>query len=157
MKHTTTPATTSRAARAASIAGRLAVFTIAAAAAVFAALALTGDDADAQQSGRVKVLEVGGDHACALTEAGGLLCWGRNDLGQATADFSPTSEQLLLGEDYSCTDINTCWGSERHWKVVTLGGSARQAQPNHIGIDYAYASTEYFSIPRSFFGSNIYG
>ena len=47
MKHTTSPATTSRAARAASIAGRFAVFTIAAAAAVFAAIALTGSKASA--------------------------------------------------------------------------------------------------------------
>lgn len=153
MKHITTPA--SRAARAVRSASRLAVFAIATA---FAAIALDRADADAQQSGHVKVLEVGGDHACALTEAGGMICWGRNDLGQATADFSRADDDLRLGEDYSCLG-NSCWGSESTYLSIGFGDvSARGYLPNRIGIDFACEHWQYSSSrSNTCRGSNVYG
>ena len=109
-----------------SVALRLAIFTIAAAAAVFAAIALTGDNADAQGSGQVKSLSVGGGHVCALTETNEMICWGRNDFGQADAQpMSLGTVAVEVGKDYSCVthnadlyrqeaEMNTgwnCWGN----------------------------------------------
>lgn len=51
--------------------------------AVFAAIALTSDDAEAQTDQRVKLLDVGGGHACTVVETDDVFCWGRNNYGQA--------------------------------------------------------------------------
>lgn len=98
--------------------------------------------AQAQAVGPVVSLSVGGDHACALTGGGQILCWGRNDQGQAAppdqlfprgdpsrAPFA--AKALNVGEAYSCAvrwadyqrDIAwnrnpdadgswSCWGSQ---------------------------------------------
>jgi alpha-tubulin suppressor-like RCC1 family protein len=71
---------------------------------------------------------VGGDHACALSTAGGVMCWGKNDYGQlgndSTDDRSlvPVQVQGLTsgvsaiasGRYHACAALTatgvTCWG-----------------------------------------------
>ncbi|MCH7781217.1 MAG: hypothetical protein IH848_10245, partial [Acidobacteria bacterium] len=48
--------------------------------------------------GAVTTITGGSDHTCAITEAGGLLCWGRNDggqLGDGTGITSPAPVSVL--------------------------------------------------------------
>ena len=170
--------TTSRAARAARSASRLAIFTIAAAAAVFAAIALTDDYANAQASSEVKSLSVGGDHACAVTEAGTIFCWGRNDAGQSnpfrSASTASGFHSVYLGEDYSCTleepsgsstwltTVMDCWGSEETNSFERFGHDAVW-NPDLLGIDHGCrfrGSRDFFgrvSWTSISYGSNIYG
>ena len=80
-----------------------------------------GDDAHAQPVGPVVSLGVGADHACALTGGGQILCWGRNDQGQAAPPdelfviyytcvptTTPLNAKVLnVGEAYSCAVSRT--------------------------------------------------
>ena len=157
----------SRAARAARSASRLAVFALAAAAAVFAALALTGDDADAQAAGQVKSLSVGGGHVCAVTSANAVLCWGRNDQGQATAPVTGNIQNVAAGEDYTCSNqgfdyIGDCWGSyagssEYIEPFASNHGSDYHFDPDKIGIDHYCTYYSGWNSRTSFQGSNVYG
>jgi alpha-tubulin suppressor-like RCC1 family protein len=74
----------------------------------------------------IKSVKAGGYHACALTTAGGVLCWGMNDEGQlgdnsTTSSLKPvavaTSDKLRVitaGFEHSCAMTAqraiTCWG-----------------------------------------------
>lgn len=77
--------------------------------------------------GASKVAEVaaGHHHACARTDAGEVLCWGRNDAGEATGDepFVRSARRVLLpapaaevrvGDAQSCARLTSkavfCWG-----------------------------------------------
>ena len=127
-----------------------------------AAWALEGTAAQAQATGEVQSLSVGGDHVCAVTGGDSqILCWGRDDQGQATAPIAVTSLGVVsLGEDYSCGAASLdrfswgegeCWGSRDHLPEAHGQGDWR---PDALGVDYAcgghghYASCE---------GSNAYG
>ena len=139
--------------------GRAALAVGAVAVAAIAATALGSGEADAQAAGQVKSLSVGGGHVCAITEAGAVLCWGRNDLGQADAPVRRGFGQVLLGEDFSCGTATTgfftnsigsgyhmaCWGS-RESNRFQLHGSDTLWNPEGIGIEHAWSH-----------GSNTYG
>ena len=105
---------------------------------VSGAWALNHAGAQAQAVGPVVSLSVGGDHACALTGGGQILCWGRNDQGQAappdqlfpggSTSSTPFEAKVLnVGETYSCAVSRadyqqgqwwdwdstwSCWGSQ---------------------------------------------
>ena len=116
--------------------------------AAIAALALEGSGAHAQATGEVQSLSVGGDHVCAVTSGDSrIICWGRDDQGQATAPATVTSLGVVsLGEDYSCGAANQmalsstrytwqCWGS-RAVLPRTTDRSSHTGLPHSFGIDY---------------------
>jgi alpha-tubulin suppressor-like RCC1 family protein len=93
----------------------------------------------------VTQVAVGDDHTCALTEAGGVLCWGANDYGQlgdGTTDENPSPvtiitsgvSEIALGGSTSCAVLDAggvkCWGL----------GDAGQLGDGNSGAGY-YQST----------------
>lgn len=74
---------------------------------------ITGSAA-AQAEGRVAQISAGGDHTCVLLESGSLLCWGLNDVDQASP---PNGEYLDVdaGSRHTCalthSEVVFCWGS----------------------------------------------
>lgn len=75
----------------------------------------------------IEQIVLGKDHSCALTSAGGVLCWGRNQFGQLgdgtlTDRVVPTPVQglsqgvqmLQAGYNHTCARLNDstirCWG-----------------------------------------------
>ena len=153
--------------------GRMALAFGAVAVVATAALALDRADADAQASGEVKSLSVGGDHACALTTDNDVYCWGRNDLGQASTsrDVNTVLAEVLLGETYSCIRYEHqewdygaffCWGSESSTSFERFG-QLREWNPELIGITHGcdrLLRQQFFGGPTarwSWFGADIYG
>ena len=76
----------------------------------------------------------GGDHTCAFTPAGGLVCWGSNDTGEIGDNTvidrtTPTnviglpfgSTALAAGYSHSCAVTNAgaamCWGSNANGQI----------------------------------------
>ena len=78
---------------------------------------------------------VGGDHACALSTAGGVMCWGKNDFGQlgndSTDDRSlvPVQVQglstgvsaIVSGRYHACAAMSStgvkCWGGNLYGEL----------------------------------------
>ncbi|HEU4537946.1 MAG TPA: hypothetical protein VFS00_27690, partial [Polyangiaceae bacterium] len=78
----------------------------------------------------VHALAAGDGHVCALTEAGSLLCWGRNSEGQLGDGVTPSSypapalaapgaplsgvRALSFGDEHACAVVSSgevlCWG-----------------------------------------------
>lgn len=101
-----------------------------------------GGDASADgAAGRVaKQVVVGKHHACALTTAGAVYCWGDNAKDQlATADIDdraepglvdvPVASALTAGSDHTCALAGTdvwCWGDNA---VGQLGNGTKSATP----------------------------
>ncbi len=67
----------------------------------------------AQSNQKVAQISAGGDHACAVLESGGLLCWGLNDSEQASP---PDYEYITVasGWRHTCAVVKqdgvVCWG-----------------------------------------------
>jgi len=77
-------------------------------------------------SGGVKAIAVGGNHTCAVTVAGGVVCWGNNDFGQlgdgttgahnlpvAVPGLSGVAA-IAAGSNHTCALLKSgavyCWG-----------------------------------------------
>lgn len=111
----------------------------------------TAVDVAGLESGVVAV-SAGYTHACALTNAGGVKCWGRNGFGSlgdgtgtprltAVDVFGLTGgvKAISVGERHSCALLNTggvsCWGANEYGQVgdgTTL--ATRPTPVNVIGL-----------------------
>ena len=60
-------------------------------------------------------LAVGDDHACALTEAGVVVCWGFDQRGQLAVPADLRAARISAGYDSSCALTAEgrirCWGA----------------------------------------------
>ena len=70
-------------------------------------------------------MSTGEKHTCGVTVDGAILCWGRNDDGQAT----PPDGRFIsvsVGREHSCgvtvDGAILCWGEDRYGKVTPPGG-----------------------------------
>ncbi len=105
-------------------------------------------------------LTAGGEHSCALTAAGDLYCWGRNDSGQVgdgSLDdvLSPTAVMLpdalrvtcvSAGLQHTCAagtrggspedeDEVWCWGDNSDGQLGSSGGSTQPTPARAEGLD----------------------
>ena len=91
-------------------------------------------------------------HTCAVTNAGGLKCWGANDRGQLGDDSSsqrltPVDVQGLasgvlqvaLGKEHSCALISggavKCWGSNDNFQLGSVDIFDRLSPTEVAGLD----------------------
>lgn len=129
-------------------------------------------DALAQVSfGGVTDISVGLAHSCALTTAGGVKCWGKNDRGQlgtgdktdrnvATDVWSLTSgvTAISVGDDFTCalTDKGAvkCWGNGRP-VAYDYPGMASDVAAISVGLDSSLCAITSARILKCSQGSNI--
>ncbi|MEM7126198.1 MAG: C13 family peptidase [Chloroflexota bacterium] len=80
----------------------------------------------------VTALSVGGDHACALTSAGGVKCWGRNSDGQLG---DGTSESRTVPTDVNglTSGVASIWVGVRHTCALLNAGGAKCWGYNNFG------------------------
>ena len=128
-------ATTTRAARATRFAGRLAVFTIAEAALVAAALALTSDDADAQtaQAGTVPgYKQINLDYtglACVTAQDGWQHCWGTRE----RRDFYSRQERYYF-------PLRTTIPAAGYWTQYIQGSQGEQCVLEQKGTIHCWGN-----------------
>ena len=111
----------------------------------------------------VDSVDLGGSHSCALTEAGGVKCWGSNARGQlgvsqATAaasnvpvdvvGLSSGVVQLSVGQEHNCvvTDAHAakCWGYNAYRQLGSDAATSFSAYPIEVtglasGVASVYA------------------
>ncbi len=79
----------------------------------------------------------GGHHACALDEAGSVLCWGLNDQGQTSAPGGAFTA-LSTGRYHSCAvdaaGLLTCWGRD-------LEGQTAAPAEDYVLVDAGWYHT----------------
>ncbi len=101
----------------------------------------------ADLSSGITALVAGTSHTCALTDTGGVKCWGSNGggrLGNNTTTPSPipvnvlnlggTASALAAGFDHTCAVVNggvKCWGDNR---VGQLGNDSTTNSPNPVQV-----------------------
>ncbi len=101
----------------------------------------------------VQDVTVGGTHACVLTEAGGLLCWGGNSSGQL-GDGTTQERQLPVpvtgltagvgavsaGSLHTCAvsgnDV-TCWGNNQYGQIGDGVKKTPRTQPAKVALGAA--------------------
>ncbi|MFM7263395.1 MAG: RCC1 domain-containing protein, partial [Acidimicrobiales bacterium] len=109
-------------------------------------------------TGTVSGLSAGGFHACTVTTAGALRCWGRNDKGQlglgSTSDaYTPatvtvaggTVGDVATGALHTCAVLNTgtvqCWGDNQFGQLGTGDISQRTAPVSVASLPAVYTTT----------------
>jgi alpha-tubulin suppressor-like RCC1 family protein len=98
-------------------------------------------------AGGITTVAAGEFHGCAVTDTGGVKCWGRNDTGQLGDNTTmkrlvPVDVQGLggvaavgAGAEHSCALTQTgavhCWGDNR---IGQLGDGSTQGQLTPVGV-----------------------
>lgn len=86
--------------------------------------------------GTPRMVDAGGRHTCGLRADGSLICWGRNDYGQATPP-SGIFTQLSMGYYHACAlrpdRTVACWGNNGSGRATPPSGTFLQvnADGNH--------------------------
>lgn len=96
----------------------------------------------------VKRVATGDRHACALTSAGAVLCWGNNDVGQlgSPSDMDTHDKprevpgvrgavDIVAGESSTCAVLGdgtvTCWGANAEGELG-IGRESDEATPTKV-------------------------
>jgi alpha-tubulin suppressor-like RCC1 family protein len=95
---------------------------------------------------QVKSLAAGLNHTCALTTAGGVKCWGRNDKGQLgngtttdsntpvnVVDLESGVTAIAAGAEHTCavasSGVVRCWGSNANGQLGNGGAGGIKSTP----------------------------
>ena len=109
-------------------------------------------------TGNVSVLSAGGKHACTVTTAGAVRCWGANASGQVgDASFvdayspkdvtgvSGTAVDVAAGGTHTCAVTQTgavqCWGDNTFGQLGTGDNTSRNAATAVTGLATIYTTT----------------
>jgi hypothetical protein len=95
-------------------------------------------------------ISVGDTHACALTNAGAIDCWGSNSSGQSTDPSGSGYTAVAAGTDFSCAidsggDI-VCWGKDTSGQVSGLPDTSYGDTADTGSVDGAYAGYTFTDI-----------
>jgi alpha-tubulin suppressor-like RCC1 family protein len=125
-------------------------------------VSLAAVDAVGLSSG-VQTISAGGYHACAITTANALLCWGLNEFGQlgsgssiAQGSGSPveptavtsTVSAMAIGDDHSCVVVAStggvkCWGRNSYGQ---LGVDPAATSTTGVAVDVFGASSGFKAV-----------
>jgi len=133
---------------------------LAIASAAIAAWVLLWPSAEPASAAGVVAVAAGGNHTCALTTAGGVICWGENEFGQL-GDGSTTDRTtpvavpgltsgvaaIAAGGNHTCA-LTTgggvkCWGSNRYGQLgsgTTSGLFPNPSPVDVVGLDSGVAA-----------------
>jgi hypothetical protein len=109
-------------------------------------------------TGNATVVAAGGKHACAVTSAGAVRCWGRNNVGQVgdgsvvdahspqqVSGITGTAVDVAAGGTHSCavTQQGTvqCWGDNTFGQLGTGDTVNRNAATAVSGLATIYTTT----------------
>jgi alpha-tubulin suppressor-like RCC1 family protein len=114
-----------------------------------AALQVTAPQAAVVGARDLTAIAAGGEHTCALTTTGAVLCWGRGDFGQlATADPTGSSSpvpvtlpgpaaQVVSGSEFACARLAdgavVCWGRGNRGQIGD-GFTADRRKATAVGL-----------------------
>lgn len=111
-----------------------------------------GPDGECTAAARVIAIAAGTGHACALTDANAVYCWGRNDSGQVgdgsmTTRDTPVAVPLTgtafavgAGGGHSCAILDTgafCWGANDRGQ---LGNTSADDSVTPVAVDFPRAA-----------------
>jgi len=101
-------------------------------------------------AGGVTAIEVGDDNTCALTNRGGVACWGGNGYGQlgnlstqssvpvAIAGLASGVTEIAVGGQHICAltgDGVNCWGSNTHGQLGNVMRCSSASIPVAVPLD----------------------
>ncbi|MGA1362388.1 MAG: RCC1 domain-containing protein, partial [Ilumatobacteraceae bacterium] len=109
-------------------------------------------------TGNAMVVAAGGKHACAVTSAGTVRCWGRNNSGQVgdasvvdahspqqVSGVTGTAVDAATGGAHSCAVLQTgavsCWGDNSFGQLGTGDTATRNAATPVVGLSAIYTTT----------------
>ncbi|MCK5689102.1 hypothetical protein KAI87_07525, partial [Myxococcota bacterium] len=115
----------------------------------------TSDDNDATPLSYTQ-LSAGGNHSCALSEAGAVYCWGLNDVGQVGSvgvggtvgdphlvALDDATISISAGWAHSCATLNDgrvfCWGAN---DMSQLGDNSTTTSPSPVQVTGLSNATE---------------
>jgi alpha-tubulin suppressor-like RCC1 family protein len=95
---------------------------------------------------QVKMVVVGTQHTCILTQGQHAVCWGGNASGQVGTTPSrktPPLQSLAAGAEHTCALDTTgrawCWGSNKYGQLGTRRGSMSSV-PQAVRSDVAFSA-----------------
>jgi alpha-tubulin suppressor-like RCC1 family protein len=101
---------------------------------------------------RIVQIAAGAEHTCAVTDTGGVMCWGKNQYGQvgdgttidrfvpvAVSGLSSGVSKISLGSYHSCALLDTggvkCWGENSYGELGDGTSDARLVPVNVSGLN----------------------
>ncbi|MCW5860385.1 MAG: hypothetical protein KIS63_18985 [Caldilineales bacterium] len=102
---------------------------------------LTPGDVFGLTSG-VKSVGAGGNHSCAVTDGGGLKCWGRNTHGQLGEDSTAPLRRKPVDVVGLSSGVAAVAGGSLHTCALTTGGGVKCWGTNYFGEAGAGTTTD---------------
>ncbi len=85
-------------------------------------------------SNNVQAISVGSNYACALTNIGGVKCWGRNYEGQLGDGTAPNMSSIPVDVSDLTSDVQAISSASRHACAITTSGDMKCWGHNYIGL-----------------------